>query len=519
MQSGSNEPLKRARVRLTKENDASAPPLLAVTDVAGKFTIEEIAAGRYDMYVERDGFVGKSYGEDDQGDSSKVITIKPGQPITDLVFYLQRCAAISGSVLDEDGEPIERVNVEILRRSAFKGRETMYVASQGETNDLGQYRLFDVAPGKYYVRALPRGGSGQIIGGVLVDQSILVTQGGYAPSYYPSGTDASRASSIELHSGDDIFGIDIMLARERSYTVRGRIVNSATDRTGGETTIGIVANESESAAPLEGRRGNVDEKSGLFEIKDVAAGSYLAIAEWRDAEDHFEGSASVDVQNADVDSVRIVISRGSDVHGRVRFEGKHRREGNLEIGIESRDPRGMGARRDDSAKADGTFSLVGLPAGLYDFDVWSRCDVCYIKSIFVNGSDVVNTGLQVGSGANLSSIEILYRDDSANIAGTVTKNDGSVAPGATVVLMPDGPRRERSGIYRRVPTDQYGGFVAKGIVPGKYYAFAFDKIDYSSSTDPDFLKRFEDKGQSFTVSEEEKKSLQLTLVHVPAESE
>jgi protocatechuate 3,4-dioxygenase beta subunit len=511
VRSGTNEALSKARVMLRSEDDNSASPHVTVTNAEGHFTLEDIPPGRYKVRVERNGYVGKSYGEDDQGNSSTVLTLKPAQQLTDLIFRLQRCGVISGRILDEDGEAAEKVTVELLAQNTRRGKMSTYMVGSAETNDLGEYRLFDLWPGRYLVRAYPRAGSGEIIGGTLVESSTLTSAGGYAPTYFPNALESSRASAIELKSGEEVSGIDLTLLRQKTFKVRGRVFNAVADRLSGHTMVAILPDDPTGSSYGDIRRGSIKESTGDFEINDVPAGRYIVFAEWREGENHLEGSVPVEVSTATVDSVRIVINRGADVHGRVIIEGKVAPASEVNISIESRNPRQLGFNGRAQMKPDGTFLLTGLSDGVYDFEAWSQCDGCYLKAATANSQDILDGGLQISSGTYPSPIVLVYSSNSATVDGTVVRDDGLPASGAEVILIPDRQRSRSSRDYREKTTDQYGHFTVRGIAPGNYHVYSFQgaDIDYS---DPESLKPFEQKAQALSIGENEKKSIQLSVL-------
>jgi carboxypeptidase family protein len=436
---GTNEPLKKARVVLRSEDDSSAPPYVAITDTEGRFTIEGIRAGQYDLYVESNGYLRKSYGEDDRGNSAAILTLKPTQSMTNLIFHLQRCGVISGRVVDEDGDPAEGITVEVLHRSTSHGKVHTSAVRDAQTNDLGEYRIFDLRPGRYLVRASPAQGSGQIIGGILLESSILKSAGGYAPTYYPTLSGISKATPIDLKAGEEVSRIDIMLLRQRTFKVRGRVVNAVTNHPGGETDVGLVPEDQDSSTVVDARMGYAKENTGDFEIDDVPAGRYVAIARWRDGETEFVGSVPVEVLNTGVDSIRIVITRGTDLQGRVVVQGKVAVPAEIQVSISARDARQLRPNSRALVKPDGTFLLTALADGLYEFDVWSRCEACYLKAATANGQDILDQGLQISSGAAPPSVEIVYSSNSATIDGTVVREDGLPASGAAIILVP-GPK-------------------------------------------------------------------------------
>jgi hypothetical protein len=93
-----NEPLRKARIVLTNEEDHSVDPYIAITGSDGRFSIAHVVAGRYRLHVQRDGYVSKWYAEDASGNSFEILSLKPGQQMSDLFFRLQRCGVISGHV-------------------------------------------------------------------------------------------------------------------------------------------------------------------------------------------------------------------------------------------------------------------------------------------------------------------------------------------------------------------------------------------------------------------------------------
>jgi hypothetical protein len=508
-------PLRKARVVLTSADDRAVAPYVAITDAEGQFTISGILPARYDMSVERDGYIPKAYGADESGDSSAILSLKAGQQITGLLFRLQRFGVTSGRVLDEDGDPAQGITVEAVVRSTFRGQVTASGVGRAATNDLGEYRLFSLQPGHYFLRAFPEGGDGRYIGRVMLESSILKSIGGYIPTYYPSASDISRASPIEMRAGDEISRVDVVLLRQRSYRIRGQIFNAAVDNPTGDSTVQLIPTDTESLPAVDNRSGMADPRTGEFEIVDVPAGSYNVFAAYRDGEKLFVGKTSLVVANADVDSVRIVITRGAEIHGRIIREGTI--PPSITVTVEPSDRQILGASNSAETKPDGSFSISGLGDGLYEVGAFSECDTCYLKSATVNGVDLLSAGLQVSSGVAPSPIELVYSGNTATVDGTVVRDDGLPASGGTVILVPDHPGLRGLPDYRSGSTDQYGRFVLRGVPPGGYRIFAWQKFDLSSDMDPEFLKPFEEKAQALSISASERKTLQLTLLPSPPE--
>jgi Carboxypeptidase regulatory-like domain len=150
---GTDEPLRKARVVLFLEGHRGENDLDAVTAADGKFVFDSVAPGAYELQVNHDGYVTKSYGE--EGHDDAILTLAAGQKLEDLIFRLQKCAVITGRVVDEDGDPVYGINVEVGPNKKHRGKWNPQLGGGAETNDLGEYRVFNLQPGEYLICAAP----------------------------------------------------------------------------------------------------------------------------------------------------------------------------------------------------------------------------------------------------------------------------------------------------------------------------------------------------------------------------
>src|SRR6185436_1861789 len=86
---------------------------------------------------------------------SRPVEIEDGQRISDLKIRLWKCAVLTGTVLDEAGEPAVGISVRALRRSSVSGKTGFSVAGNAITDDRGIYRISSLTPGEYAV-AIPQ---------------------------------------------------------------------------------------------------------------------------------------------------------------------------------------------------------------------------------------------------------------------------------------------------------------------------------------------------------------------------
>src|SRR5882762_7181522 len=149
-------PVKRARVFATAVELPGGRGML--TDDGGVFDLTELPAGRYTLTVSKSGFVSLSYGQRRPLQAGTPLQLADGQTLKGIEFQLPRGSVIGGRVLDEDGEAMPGVMVRVMRYQYLQGDRRLTPAGAGQTDDKGQYRVWGLMPGDYYVNAVARGG-------------------------------------------------------------------------------------------------------------------------------------------------------------------------------------------------------------------------------------------------------------------------------------------------------------------------------------------------------------------------
>jgi hypothetical protein len=97
------------------------------------------------------------------------------------------------------------------------------------------------------------------------------------------------------------------------------------------------------------------------------------------------------------------------------------------------------------------------------------------------------------------------------VDGTVLKEHNPVS-GALVVLVPDPPHRDREEMYRMKTADAFGRFSMLGLSPGDYKLFAWELVQGSNYSDPDFFKAFEDRATPVHIEEKQQQTVQLDVI-------
>ena len=512
---GSSEPLKKAHVYLQKVDDPRSG-YSAHTDAAGHFEIQKIDPGRYNLRVERSGYVSQSYGENLSSNRGAVLALARGREIQDLLFRMVPPAVISGRITDEDGDPISDIQVQAMVHYFREGKRTLENEGSAQTNDLGEFRLFGLAKGRYFIRA-------QI--GETWKPSIPVSstgdpgpaaQTGYAPVYYPGTSDQSRAATIEVAPGQEIPAVDFTLIPIRTFRVRGRVFDAVLGQPAKNCFIFLIRHES-NVSGWNSRQGQTDCNNGSFEFDELPPGLYNLVVMLSNSGKQRSARVPLDVDNANVDDVRVTVGAGIELTGRVLVQG-HESLDLSDVRLWLNDPEqdfngGAGA----VVKPDGSLTIESVQEGIYQIRVWGRppgfSPDFYLRSASANGEDILEKGLTVGAGSARGPLKIVLSSAGMRIEGTVTDENELPSAGAAVVLVPEGERRRRQfRLYKDTTTDQYGQFILRGVAPGTYKLFSWKEVENNAWEDPDFLAPFESKGTEIIAEEDGHVSIRLKLI-------
>jgi hypothetical protein len=473
----------------------------------GRFAFAGLSAGRYSLTASRNGYLDSAEGRgrplaDLASKSGAAISLAAGQEIDDVVLRLTPTGVIAGRIINERDEPMPGVQVQTLKSSYANGHREFTDARAGFTDDRGEFRIWGLAPGQYYLRATnPR----RWAAGTAPREI-------YVPMFYPGVTDPGRSQTVELHSGEEVNGINLTLTPSRTVHVKGRVLTAnAAPAKGAQVTL----------TPLGGSGGYSLEAgtdaSGRFEMAAVPSGSYVGFAQFAENEESgkpLTGRTTVQVGDTSIDGVDVVVFPGATVSGRVRVEGDRKAYlARIAVSLRSSENSAAANFAGDGGRTavqpDGTFILHDVPEGNYRVAVMSLPDGYYVR----REGEAGETSVLVSHG-HAPPVEVRLAAGAGRIQGTVykNKNNNEIAASATVVLVPDERRRSNSEFYRVATADPSGRFVIGGVVPGDYVLFAWQDIERGQYMDPDFIQQYEDSGKPIHVDEGSSKGdVQLQL--------
>jgi len=508
------EPVKKALVELIAENQQEGGDYTATSASDGTFRMEGVIAGRYRLFVERTGMLetNKHHGRTD----GRVLTLAPGQELKDLQIRLQAAAVVRGRVTDEDGDPMAEAQVAVLRQTYISGHSRWEQVSAERTNDLGEYRIPNLAAGNYFISVSPPPDfktliAAQNAGGTareVADKPATT----YQTTYYPGTADRSQAAAVPLHAGDE-FPANFSLTPAPALSIRGSVVNLPP-----RATASIMLQSRDFGLVFNGAEMN---KDGSFVIRDVAPGSYTLLATVDGSAVPLTARQALQVVSSSIDGVRLAPQAGAMVRGRLRVEGKGQIDpSQILLALQPGDgPEDSGAfamadvfSSLTHVAADGSFEWRDVPPGNYYVQLLGQGKSgqdYFVKALAGSGRP---EEMSVSVAGGTLALDVIASANGGVVEGLVTNAKGDPVPNAVIVAAPEMRLRGRLDRYRKTVSDQSGHFLLHGIAPGTYTVFGWESVEGEAYFDPDFLARYEGQGSALRMAEGEHKAMQLVAI-------
>jgi hypothetical protein len=128
----------------------------AMTNASGQFVFRRLLEGRFVLTATRPGYAEGAYGRRKPGGTPGSLVLALGERAGDVVIPMWRNGSITGSVVDEAGEPLMGVQVRVFSRRYVAGRPRLTQGPTVQTDDRGVYRVASLAPGEYLVGFVAR---------------------------------------------------------------------------------------------------------------------------------------------------------------------------------------------------------------------------------------------------------------------------------------------------------------------------------------------------------------------------
>lgn len=509
LSAGSDAPLRKADVLLTPLQHADTEnPYGATTDGSGQFSIENIDPGQYRLSATRNGFVRGSYGDRGNPHSmGETLTLTNGQTMKNLTIKLVPQGVITGRITDEDGDSLPYVGVQCMLYTWVKGKRQLMASGVAMTNDLGEYRIFDLVPGKYFIKATYQDRySWQLAPKGKAEE-------GYAPEYYPNASDASNAAVVPITPGAQIHGIDMTLQKMHTVRVEGHVLSAATGKPVRNAYVMLFSKNNGGYVSMGT---SVADASGKFTLHGVVPGSYILNAGRQSMNDRESYRQPLDVGTSNIENMDVSLSSGAAIKGSIIVETPGDIKGsNVRVFLRPKQDNPMGGAASETIQDDGSFTVENVAPNIYDVTVYGLPEGYYVKSIHLGDVDATNGPLDISQGISGGEFKIIVSPNGAQVEGDVHDDKDKAATGVKVVLVPDSDHRTQTSLFNMTATDQNGHFKIKGITPGKYKLFAWESIEPGQYEDPDFLKSAESSGTAIEFEESAHATQALKLLPAP----
>ena len=447
-------------------------------------------------------------------------TIAPSG-VTEITISLIPEARIIGRVNSSANDGLEKIQVEVYRRTVQTGHGQWMPLRTVPTRANGEFRFADLPEGDYKLfthehmdndplKFNPRG-------------PLL----GYPPIYYPSAADFETAATIHLKPGE-LFSVTLTPSLREYFPVKLGVMN-AWLQGGFRITV----------APL-GHRGpgyslGYDRRENAI-VGMLPNGNYTAeVSKYE--ENGATGILNFTVNGAPEEGSGVVMTPNASIEVHVNEEltkDESARTGNANnppttpvnmtdlmltnLMLVSQEEFGSWGQSESGKtgnSAEKRFVFENVAPGRYL--VRAGClPSGYVAAISSGGRNLLRQPLVVGLGASIAPIEVTVRDDGAQIAGTI---ENWPAPGQNAAM-----RTSSSGAVLALPTADSSGqfcqqwvnpnseFTFMQMAPGEYRLIALDHmpedLEYENS---EAMRKYESKGQLLRLVAGQHEHLRLTM--------
>jgi hypothetical protein len=257
----------------------------------GGYEIQGVPPGRFRVLARKAGFSNMTT-HPGQLNDGVMIDLDAGGAVSGVDLVMRPTGTIAGRVLRPDGTPVAQARVGVQVRQP--DGKLMGLQAPTVTGADGRYRLENTPPGSYVVTATYS---------VLHEMLGRRVPGSYqewARTFHPATTEFDRATRIDIRGGESLTGVDIVLQPEMTHGLSGTVAaeNGKVPR---NARVAFTTDRSSGFADVFGE--------GLFVIGGLRSGQVTLQATGETDDGAVHGEAVVDIIDASVEGVRIVMRR------------------------------------------------------------------------------------------------------------------------------------------------------------------------------------------------------------------
>jgi hypothetical protein len=533
-------PLRKAQLRLYQA--ATRASRTATSDGEGRYVFANLPAGEYTLTADKPGYLSAVYGARRPGITStgRPIVLGANQKLEKIDMVVPRGSVITGTILDEFGDPAFNTRVHALRVSYQNGAKSLSPVYTGTSDDRGAYRIPGLMPGEYLVAASPLDSVAMAAAraeAVRERQQQLAASGkgdnsvgppppppppspiGYVPIYYPGTPSGASAGMVAVGPAQEVPGIDIKLQVIHAATISGRVTSVETPIP--QTRVQLM----DASMPVNtvGIWWTDMRPDGTFSFHGVVPGSYIVTGMgtpggkpgMAGGEMWGRVDATADPRNAS--PVTLAMQRGISVSAAFATES-------LPPGF---DPAKVRVSLSPiSTPTDWEMPVYALPRdatgrhavqnvlpGLFQFRVLGLPDGWAIESAMFDGRDVADLNLAIDGSRNITGVELKLTSRRAEVGGALTNASGAPVSDYHVILFPSErrfwvPQSRRIQVAQPGPDGRYS---FRTLPPGDYRIAALADIEPGRQFDPDWLSQIFGAAIALQLSDGEKRNQDIRI--------
>jgi len=495
------EPVRKASVRLDSQPKpgATAHNRATKSDASGRFHFDSVEPGLYyAVGAQHDGYT------DPQARYAipAPFQVAKEQHVSGVTVKLVPLAVLSGHVQDQDGAPIPSAGVVVLRYFYESGRRRLGATAAEQTNDLGEFEILDLPPGRYYLQVAPPRRRN-----IPVHTHWMRPEQAYPITFYPNARQISDATPIDLAPDAHVGNLDFHLRKVPAYHIRGKVAG----QTGGQPqTFDQLMVEAPGT-----RAGGIYQMGlqadGSFDIPGVANGSYdVRFTRSRVGQgDTAYPAQSIHIADADINDLVFTDDPKIEVSGNILVEGQRPDKLNIYVALE---PTHSASSMSATYAADGSFHIRSVPMDICRLDLRSQPpEGYYVKSVRFGDHEIKDSDIDLSNGAD-APLNIVLGSDGGIIDGNVQTLTGQPATGTEVTVARSDEYAGRSDLLKRATTDAAGNFHMKDVAPGDYRVYAWEIDLDQSPRSAEFRNLFDGQSAAVTVGPNSNTSVQVNVI-------
>ncbi len=466
----------------------------AATDRGGMFAATGLAAGSCTIFANHRDYAGIM----GMGQPAASAEVGAGQETTGVQVKLMPGGAISGRVVNDDGEPLQGCFVQVYSPQHLGHGSRLQPRNGAMTDDQGEFHLAHLSADRYVLHAqCPESLPVERLLGPY-DSRHEEPRESWLPVFYPNSTTVAGATMLSVAPGAELQNIEFKLRTTPVVTVRGSVTGAA----GPGVNVQLIP-DAATGDPSAAVSGGYDQKEGTFRIDFVPPGSYRLQVVSRSGQPDSLAMAEQRITTGTSDPEPVIVQLqaaialqgvvqdppGTDAGSRTSGDqlavvappirlgggfqpqpGQAPAKGWVQFIPETANAFGAGMFRQGEVHQDGSFEVNGLAAGRYRVRYQPALMQSYVDWMQYGATRIEGDEIEIGAAA-AGMLKIVLAAKGARVQIHLAGDSSSGTTSWSVVLAPAG-RSFLPGAGMPMLQGLSGADLTyDNLAPGKYFVF------------------------------------------------